>query len=158
MVISPYDLHMKDNAWFVWAYCEQYNNVAHFKLNRIISYQNTSCKYYSHSKVRHNEHDYLDENGLKGDSDIDWMTGKPAEWYHIKLELHGKPAMYVKEYIYGKNQTVTAVDRDTTILECDMHYKYNTIQFAFSFGADCRILEPKWLQDEVRAIAREMSK
>ena len=64
--------------------------------------------------------------------------------------------MYVKEFKYGENQVVTAVDKDTTILECDMHYKYSTIKFVLGFGTDCQVLEPKWLKDEVKKVAKKI--
>ena len=61
--------------------------------------------------------------------------------------------MYVKEYIYGRNQVVTSIDKDNTTLECAMHYKYETIKFVLGFGIDCEIVEPEWLREEVKRIA-----
>jgi predicted DNA-binding transcriptional regulator YafY len=104
----------------------------------------------------------FDKTGFK--IGIDWSKqswdGTSAkvegDWVHIKLELSGKPAMYVKEYKYGENQIVTPIDKDATILECDMHYKYNTIKFVLGFGLDCKVLEPTWLKEEVISIAQKM--
>lgn len=67
----------------------------------------------------------------------------------IKLRLFGKPAMYVKEYLYGSDQSITEIDKDTTILEFTAKYKYNTLQLVLGFGADCEVLEPEWLKKEV---------
>jgi len=154
-LIHPYKLFMYNDAWFVLALCESPRRVMPFKLNRIISYKETFKKF--RQSILYNEHDYFNELGLKGD--MDWSQyGKvqSAEWFHIKLELHGRPAMYVKEYIYGKNQIVTAINKNTTILECDMHYRYNTVHFVLGFGVDCHIIEPQWLKDEIKQIAKSM--
>ena len=155
--IHPYKLFMMNNAWFVLALCESPRRIMPFKLNRILEYRETSKTF--RVSVLYKEHEYFDEHGLKGSVDWAQYDGKhDREWYHVKLELHGRPAMYVKEYIYGKNQTVTPVNKNKTILECDIQYKYNTIQLVLGFGRDCVILEPQWLRDEICSIAKDMVK
>lgn len=158
--IHPYKLFMYNNAWFTLA-CSMPNKpeeepiFVYYKLNRIIDYRLKDAKF--RISLLYNEHDFFDENGLK--KGRDWAADKPGEshsWYHIKLIVHGRPAMVVKEYIYGKNQQVTAVDRDTTILECDMEYRYNTVQFVLGLGVDCEIVEPDWLKNEVLEIVTRM--
>lgn len=64
--------------------------------------------------------------------------------------------MTVKEYINGKNQKITAVGSNTTILECDMEYRYNTIRFVLGFGSDCKVIEPEWLKAKVKAEAKRL--
>ena len=156
-VIHPYKLFMFNNAWFVIGFCESVNGVRVFKLNRIERYNVLSDKF--RVLLSYNESDYFDEKGLKQGKD--WSDSENLEkqsTVHIKLQLKGRPAMYVKEYKYGENQIITPIDKDTTILECDMRYKYNTIKFVLGFGTDCEVLEPLWLKDEVKRIAKEMSK
>ena len=154
--IHPYKLFMSNNAWFVIGYCEMRKDVRYFKLNRIEKFTLTDKKYPS--RTSYNEHEYFDTKGFKIGKD--WYHGENGQsedfHVHIKLELTGPPAMYVKEYVYGKNQKVTAIDDKTTILECDMHYMYNTIKFVLGFGTDCKVLEPEWLKVEVKEIARKM--
>lgn len=159
-IIHPYKLFMFNNAWFVIGYCELANDIRYFKLNRIESFTEVNQKF--RVLLSYNERDYFDKTGFK--IGIDWSknswdgasTKVEGDWVHIKLELSGKPAMYVKEYKYGENQIVTPIDKDATILECDMHYKYNTVKFVLGFGADCKVLEPKWLKEEVVSIAQKM--
>ncbi len=158
--IHPYKLFMYNNAWFILAYSlpnkpEEEGIILYYKLNRILNFRLKDAKF--RISLLYNEHDFFDENGLK--KGHDWASEKSGEshsWYHIKLILHGRPAMIVKEYIYGKNQNVTPVDRNTTILECDMEYRYNTIQFVLGWGADCEIVEPEWLKKDVLEIATKM--
>ena len=75
----------------------------------------------------------------------------------IKLRLTGKPAMYCKEYLYGKEQSITEIDKDTTVLEFVAKYKYNTLKLVLGFGVDCEVLEPEWLKNEVVKQASLMS-
>ena len=154
--IHPYKLFIMNNAWFVLAYSETAQEILYFKLNRILDFVETTKKF--RIPLYYNERDYLDENGLKKGGD--WVAANDDgnnEWVHIKLKFTGRPAMYVKEYLYGKNQVVTPIDRTSTVLECDMHYRYNTIRFVLQFGTDCEVLEPQWLKEEVINICKKVA-
>lgn len=160
-VIHPYKLFIFHNAWFVIGYCELFGGSRYFKLSRIEKFAVLPKKFSV--KLSYNEHDYFDKTGFK--IGTDWSKDPRDEsaaeavvgdWVHIKLALTGRPAMYVKEYIYGENQIVTPIDKDCTILECDMHYKYSTIKFVLGFGTDCEVLEPQWLKDEVKNVAKKI--
>ena len=70
-----------------------------------------------------------------------------GEWYPIKLKLTGNFAMLVKERIYGKNQTVEAIDANTTILSVEMQNKDDIISFVLGFRDQCEVLEPEWLRE-----------
>ena len=156
--IHPYKLVMSNNAWFVIGFCEMRNDIRYFKLNRIEGFKLTAERFTK--RLSYNEREIFDREGFKvgGDwrSDLSDKNGK-SDFVHVKLKLKGHPAMYVKEYVYGKNQTITPLDDQTTILECDMHYIYNTIRFILGFGSDCTVLEPEWLKDEIKKIAKEMA-
>lgn len=82
------------------------------------------------------------------------MTANTQD-YRIKLLLTGEPAMYVKDYVYGFNQTITECDDKSTILEVDMRYRNNCISFVLGFRGNCQIIEPQWLKDEVRLAAEK---
>ncbi len=101
--------------------------------------------------------EHFDKTGFKRVAD--WMTGENSgdEWAHVKLSLHDKPALHVKEYVFGQNQKVTAIDKDNTWLECDMQSEYSTARFVFWFGEDCDVLKPTRLKDKAKEIARRMT-
>ena len=154
-VIHPYKLFIYSNAWFVLGYCELMKKVLYFKLNRIEELEKQKDKF--RVPIYFNERDYINEDGLKGG--VDWTSKDnylSGEWIHIRLQLSGRPAMYIKEYVYGLNQVITQIDSDTTILECDMHYRYNTIKFILGLGKDCEVIEPQWLKKEIRDIVVKM--
>ena len=146
--IHPYKLFIYNNAWFVIGFCELAGDIRFFKINRIERFSLTDKKF--RKRLSYNERDYFDENGFKGGAG----STNHDDWTHIKIKLTGAPAMYIKEYVYGKNQVITAVDKNTTVLECDMQYRSNVLRFVLGFGADCEVLEPEWLKEEVINTAR----
>lgn len=155
-IIHPYKLFIYNNAWFVIGYCELVGGVRVFKLNRIEEYSVFADKF--RVLLSYNENDYFDVKGLKRGKDwSDKENNEKQVSVHVKLRLSGRPAMYIKEYKYGENQVVTPIDKDTTILECDMLYKYNTIKFVLGFGVNCEVLEPVWLKDEIKRIGKAMA-
>ena len=113
---------------------------------RIKEYRATGQKFSV--SLLYNEKDYFDEYGFKGTGNGPNATDH-NEWVHIKVRFTGKPAMTVKEWVHGKNQIITETEDGATILECDMHYRSNTIRFALGFGEDCEVLEPQWLKEEL---------
>ena len=135
----PYKLFMYNNAWFAIGFDEKSQDFRYFKLNRIQSFEITNKPF--RIKLTYNERDFLDEYGMK----------QNGEWYPIKLKITGKYAMLVKERIYGKNQTVEAVDQNTSILSVEMQNKEDILVFVLGFGANCEVLEPEWLRNDVKS-------
>lgn len=129
---------MYNNAWYVIGYDESKKENRYFKLNRIQNFTITSRSFFS-IPITFNERDYIDDFGMKNN----------GEWYHIKLKLTGNFAMLVKERIYGKNQTVEAVDANTTILSVEMQNKDDIVSFVLGFRDQCEVLEPEWLRERM---------
>ena len=152
-VIHPYKLFMHNNAWFTLAYSESAKDMRYFKINRIIEFELTAQKFDQIYSYREGSewHEWLDHNRMKKVPDWSGDIGGADASTRVKLRLSGKPAMYVKEYLYGTDQIVTEIDKDTTILEftTQAERKYNLIQLVLGFGADCEVLEPEWLRGEI---------
>jgi predicted DNA-binding transcriptional regulator YafY len=144
--IHPYKLYMYNNAWFVLAYDENTNEIRYFKLNRINKFEILGKKF--RVLLAYKESDYLDEYGMK----------QNGEWYPIKLKITGKYAMLVKERIYGKNQTVEPIDKNTSILSVEMQNKEDILHFVLGFGANCEVLEPPWLRLKVKTTVDALGK
>lgn len=145
-IIHPYKLFIYNESWFTIGYCERAEDFRVFKLVRIKECHPIGQKF--RVSLLYNEKDHFDEFGFKGSGNGPNATNHD-EWVHIKLKLTDRPAMYVKDSVYGKNQTITETEDGATILECDMHYRSSTIRFALGFGEDCEVLEPEWLKDEL---------
>ena len=120
------------------AYCEMAKGYRYFKLCRIEKYKNTGKKFSR--DIFFKESDYFDNFGMTRNS----------EDYHIKLQLFGAAAMYVKDYIYGKNQKITNGENGSTILEVDLRYKSNVVRFVMQFVGECKVIEPEWLKEDVK--------
>ena len=157
-VIHPYKLYMYNNAWFTLAYCESANDIRYFKLNRIEAFEVTSKRFVQIYSYREGgeHHEWLSDGDMKKVPDWSGDIGGEDASMRIKLRLSGKPAMYAKQYLYGTDQVITAVDKDTTLLEFTGRYKYNVLQLVLGFGADCEVLEPDWLKDEIVSQAEKM--
>lgn len=150
-IVHPYELFMYNNAWFMLSYSENATELRYFKLNRIVSFSVLPQKFTQLYGYREGSgwHEYIDEFRLKKIPDWKGELGGENASMRIKLRLSGKPAMYVKEYLYGADQTVLSIDKYTTVLEFTAEYKYNAVQLVLGFGADCEVLEPEWLRNEV---------
>jgi predicted DNA-binding transcriptional regulator YafY len=133
----PYKLFMYNNTWYTIGFDEKSGEFRYFKLNRIQSFEITGKPF--RVPLTYNERDFLDEYGMK----------QNGEWYPIKLKITGKYAMLVKERIYGKNQTVEPIDKNTSILSVEMQNKEDILHFVLGFGANCEVLEPAWLREKI---------
>ena len=145
--LHPYKLYMYNNAWYVIGYDESKKDNRYFKLNRIQNFTITPRTFFSIPST-FNERDYIDDFGMKNN----------GEWYPIKLKLTGNFAMLVKERIYGKNQTVEAVDTNTSILSVELQNKDDIVSFVLGFRDQCEVLEPEWLKtiiNKTTALIRE---
>lgn len=136
-IFHPYNLFMYNNAWFVIGWCETWNNVGYFKLNRI-NELNMINKTFSIYKY-YNEADYIDEYGFK----------RNGEWYHIEFIAKGIYASLVKERIYGKNQEVIPLNEDETLVKVDMQNEESILTFILGFNTKIEVLKPKWLIDKL---------
>ena len=85
------------------------------------------------------------------------MYGIQSEKY-IKFIASGPYASLVKERIYGKNQVVTSIDETSTVVEVDMQNKENILVFILGFNKHVKVLEPKWLIDELIEFKEFISK
>lgn len=136
-IYHPYDLFMYNNTWFVIGWCETWNDIIYFKLNRMTEIEKTDKK-FSIFKF-YNKSDYIDEYGFKNN----------GEWYHIEFEAYGIYAALVKERIYGKNQEVLPIDDHATLVKVDMQNKENILAFILGFNRNLKVIEPEWLKKEL---------
>lgn len=136
-IIEPYRLFMFNNAYFTLAYDKEEMKMKYFKLNRI-NRANITKNHFLRLKD-YDESKYLDEFGMK----------ENGEYYHLKLEFTDLN-VYIQERIYGKNQTITILDDNHLILECDMQNKNSIKAFVSSFRDKCKIIEPEWLIKDIK--------
>ena len=136
-IIHPYKLYIYNGSWFVLAWNETINDFGYFKINRIEKI--IKLRDYFTIVKTYKESNYLDEYGMKNH----------GEYYSIKLKLRDLYTMLI-ERTYGKNQKVTKLDDEYSILECDMQNKDMILSFVLGFGDKCEVLEPEWLITDVK--------
>lgn len=146
-IVDPYLLYNYNNAWFMLCWHEKHNDICYYKLNRIQSFQILEDKKFIVYKY-FNPNDYLDSFGMKNNGDF----------HHIKFVATGPYASLVKERIYGKNQVVTSIDEKSTLVEVDMQNKENILVFVLGFNKNIKVLEPKWLIDELKEFKEYLMK
>ena len=138
-IVDPYLLFNYNNAWFMLCWHEKYNDICYYKLNRIQDFKILKDKTFKVYKY-FNPNEYLDSFGMKNNGD----------YYHIRFIASGPYASLVKERIYGKNQVITPIDETSTMVEVDMQNKENILVFILGFNKHVKVLEPKWLIDELK--------
>ena len=136
-IYHPYDLFMYNNAWFVIGWCETWNDVIYFKLNRITHIEATEQKFRVFAF--YNKTDYIDEYGFKNNGD----------WYHVEFIASGTYASLVKERIYGKNQLLESIDEQHTKVSVDMQNEESILVFILGFNRNLEVLEPDWLKEKL---------
>lgn len=137
-LFHPYELFMYDDMWHVIGWNELLCDIDILKINKIIEIQNDKkpfkiWKYYDRS-------DYLDEYGIK----------EVGIWHRVEFIAYNQYSSYVKERIYGRNQVVTPIDSNSTLVAVDMQNKEKITSFILSFTDDIKVLGPKWLIDEMK--------
>lgn len=133
--IQPYKLFVYNYNWFILAYNKEFSTFGYYKLNRIESIYKTRNHF---TLIPINENDYVDSFGMK----------KNGDFYFVKLEFKHMNTV-IKERIYGKKQEVNEIDDETVILTCEMQNKEQIKSFVLSFGANCKVIEPSWLKEEI---------
>ena len=137
-IIHPYKLYVYNGSWFLLAFNERINDFGYYKLNRIEKIYKTRNRF---SIMRgYEEKDFLDSFGMK----------KNGEYYKIELQLTNLNVA-MSERIYGRNQQITQIDDKTISFTCEMQNKDMIKSFVMSFGANCKVIAPDWLRDEIKA-------
>jgi len=135
-LLNPYKLFLYNGSYFVLALDNNNDEFGYYKLNRIESYFKTRNHF---TLVKNFDiKDYLDEYGLV----------KNGEFFDIKLKINNLNT-YIEERIYGKNQKIEIIDDNSLILSVSMQNKNMIKSFILSLGANCEVLEPEWLKDEI---------
>lgn len=142
--IKPYELYIYNENWFVLTECVETEGFRHYKLSRIKKL-NVLNKHFSRDPYfKKSEH--FDAEGYK----------KNDEWFEVKLEVNGYHLLKLTEKTIGKNQQIEMIDNKKGIITVSMQYKFNIISFVMGLGSFCKVIEPKWLKDQILKITTEM--
>ncbi len=151
-VFHPYEFFIYDDAWYILGYVEFKNqekitiskDPIYLKLNRIVEIEVLEEKFYPFNNFDKSK--YIDKNGMS----------RIGEEYHLKLLLKDQTAVLASERKYSENQTITRIDSNHIILECDMRNEVRILNFINYFGSNCIVLEPEYIRNLVKDENRKM--
>ncbi len=142
--VHPYEVFQYRSMWYVIVKSEVSGNIFVLKFNRINKIK-TLNEYYDDIKP-YNIDDFVNE------------FGPVIEEVRVKLVLKGSAAFYAPEYVYGFNQVITNLPNDEILIEVTLASHLQAKHLALNFGAECEVIEPEWLAQQVNEEAKEVVK
>jgi len=139
-IVCPYAVFMYNGFWYFIGHCELRNEVRHFKLSRISSYEVLDDKRFIKPK-NFRLKDYFENSiGLFNDKQ-----------YKLKLEIEHPMSVIVSERIWVENQKIQIKDDRTIIFEATMSGLPEIVWWILAMGSKVTIHEP----EEIRSIIAE---
>ena len=143
--VHPYKLFIYDNEWRFFAWSCDTNDVFYYKLSRIKDIQIPEEKpftVYKYFKV---------ENYLK-----DGIFTQNGEMFSLTLIASGVRGKLFKEKDFGKNQVCEDLKDGKVKVTLEMQKNHSTYNFILGCGDLVEVVEPKWLREKVRDLAKEI--
>lgn len=137
--IKPLKLLFKDQAWYLYAFCEMRQDYRYFKLVRIIEYRVTEDTFESIPVGRLCTDDYQ-------------KSIAPAQ--RIKLQIDKKMAFRA----YEELPNVQMLENGDLICEVDVHDVEGFIGYVLTFGEYARILSPEYVVEAVKKRIENLSR
>ncbi len=144
-VVDPYHLASVGGDWFLIAYCHLREDTRMFAPSRIQELRETGKSF--ERPVDFRIADYLDAGfrAVRG-------TGPPRT---VRLRFAARAARYVRERRWHTTQQMASEPDGSLVMTLAVNHLLEVKRRALSFGADCTVLEPAELREEMAAeIAR----
>ena len=145
--VHPYKLFIYDGEWRFFAWSCEVNDIFYYKLSRIEDIQVTDekpFKVYKYFKI---------ENYLK-----DGVFTQNGEMFKLTLIASGVRAKLFQEKDFGKNQVCEELPDGRTKVTLEMQKNHSTYNFILGCGDLVEVVEPEWLREKVRDLAKEILK
>ncbi len=140
-LVDPYHLASVDGNWYLIAYCHLREDIRMFSPHRIQSLRETGGRFERPADFRISE--YLDQSFrvVRG-------TGTPQR---VRLRFTPQAARYVRERQWHPTQQLRELKDGSLELTLKVNHFLEVKRWVLSYGADCQVLEPSELREEVRA-------
>lgn len=142
---SPYALSWDDDNYYMLAYYEKYNNVSHFRVDKMEEIEILG-------EPRHELPDNREFNLTEYSKKVFNMFGGDEE--HITLRFDNSLIGVVLDR-FGKEIAVRPADENSFIVQCDAFISPTLLSWIFEFGDKVKILEPESLVEKLRQKANE---
>jgi proteasome accessory factor B len=145
-VVDPYHLASIDGHWYLVGYCHLREDVRMFVPGRIRQMRETGERFERPADFR--IADYLDGSfrAVRG-------SGPPRR---VRLRFAPAAARYVRERSWHPTQRLKERGDGGVELTLRLTHFLEVKRWALSYGADCEVLEPAALREEVREAVRRM--
>ena len=142
-IIDPYLLTFYNQAWYVKGYCGLKKDIRIFAIHRIEAAELTDLTFE------------IDKDTLNKNK-VNRTPFEFEEIKNIKIQCSGLIAGYViEQYEQYYQEMIENSDGSVTIF-IPKAPKYDIIKWVLSEGGEAKILEPKWLWEEVTAKAQKI--
>lgn len=144
--IDPYHLAAIDGDWYLLAYCHLREEVRMFAPARVRQLRETGGRFDRPTEFR--AADYLDVGFRK-------VRGSgPAQT--VSLRFSPLVARYVREKTWHSSQKLEVHPDGGLILTLRVNHLVEVKRWALSFGAECEVLEPEELREEITHETRKV--
>jgi predicted DNA-binding transcriptional regulator YafY len=144
-VVDPYGLALTED-WYLVAFCHLREDVRIFAPGRIQELQETGERFERPADF--NLQAYLDQ-GFKTMRGL----GPPQT---VRLRFAPAAAIYVREKKWHPTQKITENPDGGLTLEFRVNHLLEVKRWVMSFGAECEVVEPEELRDEIGTEIRKM--
>jgi predicted DNA-binding transcriptional regulator YafY len=145
-LLHPYKILYWDGFWYVWGKNERDKKLATFRIDRIISAQETDA-YFTVDK----DAAQLLEEGVNV-----WMSGLRNT--KVILTVDAKAARYIEEKVFFPMQKIIEKHADGSLtIEARISHEREILPTVFRWLPHVRIQEPAALAQKVRAVIRQYS-
>ncbi len=136
-----------EGDWFLVGYCHLREDVLMFAPSRIRELKETGARFERPPDFRIG--DYLDAGfrAVRG-------SGPPRA---VRLRFRPAAARYIRERQWHRTQTLEDEPDGSLILTLRINHTLEVKRLALSWGADCEVLEPAELRDEIKQELNRMA-
>lgn len=144
-IVHPYYIFQYKGSMYFAGYCEYRQEMRDFKISRVGEHKILEEKFQKSD-------DFNLENYMKNCFGI----FKDEELF-IKLEIEYPMAQIVKEKIWVDNQRIEELDhKDAILFKARVRGMTEIKSWILSMGSDVRVIEPKYLKEEIQKEARQL--
>jgi predicted DNA-binding transcriptional regulator YafY len=140
-VVDPYHLASIDGQWYLIAHCHLRDEVRMFVPGRIRDLTVTDATFIEPSEFQIDAF-LADSFGV--------IRGREDESHHVRLRFTGEAVRYVRERTWHPSQALELEDDGAIVLTLTLSHLREIERWAMSWGADCEVLEPMELREQVR--------
>ena len=138
--VDPYHLVSIDGRWFLVAFCLRHDEIRMFAIGRIRALTATAVHFAFPESFCIKQ--YLGQS-------LGMLRGGTDESYIVRLQFRGAAVRYVREQILHPSQVAGPTRGGGWLVQLEVSHLREVERLVLSWGADCVVLDPPELRDQV---------